>query len=230
MGLEVDPLLDGPLLVALDVAFRLKFFLFKQKTAYELRISDWSADVCSSDLRASSQFFGEALLVLLDWQEAPVSPQVLSKRCAMRAREMSGNRIDRLDFTLETRQRPGIEQGHGRLTETLLKRFGTEQQGRVWRTTEGAGTIDRWIETQGQTGSMPSLEPAVEDVNAIALTQPDQQPPGPGGIGARTVIVKNDVAVVADHPGPQTLHQDLRLRQRRSEERQGGKECVRTCR
>src|SRR3546814_5410564 len=26
------------------------FFCFKQKTAYELRISDWSSDVCSSDL------------------------------------------------------------------------------------------------------------------------------------------------------------------------------------
>src|SRR3546814_10633263 len=28
------------------------FFLFKQKTAYEMRISDWSSDVCSSDLEA----------------------------------------------------------------------------------------------------------------------------------------------------------------------------------
>src|SRR3546814_13358554 len=28
------------------------FFFFKQKTAYELRISDWSSDVCSSDLVA----------------------------------------------------------------------------------------------------------------------------------------------------------------------------------
>src|SRR3546814_9364723 len=27
------------------------FFFFKQKTAYDMRISDWSADVCSSDLR-----------------------------------------------------------------------------------------------------------------------------------------------------------------------------------
>src|SRR3546814_7825230 len=27
------------------------FFFFKQKTAYEVRISDWSSDVCSSDLR-----------------------------------------------------------------------------------------------------------------------------------------------------------------------------------
>src|SRR3546814_7419949 len=28
----------------------LSFFFFKQKTAYEMRISDWSSDVCSSDL------------------------------------------------------------------------------------------------------------------------------------------------------------------------------------
>src|SRR3546814_5529520 len=30
------------------------FFFFKQKTAYELRISDWSSDVCSSDLPAAA--------------------------------------------------------------------------------------------------------------------------------------------------------------------------------
>src|SRR3546814_3230197 len=30
--------------------FIVLFFFFKQKTAYELRISDWSSDVCSSDL------------------------------------------------------------------------------------------------------------------------------------------------------------------------------------
>src|SRR3546814_5707953 len=30
--------------------FFLFFFFFKQKTAYEMRISDWSSDVCSSDL------------------------------------------------------------------------------------------------------------------------------------------------------------------------------------
>src|SRR3546814_20308188 len=30
--------------------FNFLFFFFKQKTAYEMRISDWSSDVCSSDL------------------------------------------------------------------------------------------------------------------------------------------------------------------------------------
>src|SRR3546814_20960906 len=31
------------------------FFFFKQKTAYEMRISDWSSDVCSSDLEIEFQ-------------------------------------------------------------------------------------------------------------------------------------------------------------------------------
>src|SRR3546814_6288383 len=35
----------------------LFFFFFKQKTAYEMRISDWSSDVCSSDLFANSKGF-----------------------------------------------------------------------------------------------------------------------------------------------------------------------------
>src|SRR3546814_6092688 len=32
------------------------FFFFNQKTAYEMRISDWSSDVCSSDLRLWCQW------------------------------------------------------------------------------------------------------------------------------------------------------------------------------
>src|SRR3546814_9587520 len=40
-------------LVALGV------FFFKQKTAYEMRISDWSSDVCSSDLLDRSRHVGQ---------------------------------------------------------------------------------------------------------------------------------------------------------------------------
>src|SRR3546814_4518598 len=36
-----------------------KFFFFKQKTAYEMRISDWSSDVCSSDLSGVILHFGD---------------------------------------------------------------------------------------------------------------------------------------------------------------------------
>src|SRR3546814_2511799 len=38
------------------------FFFFKQKTAYEMRISDWSSDVCSSDLTAGD---------IASWQVGP---------------------------------------------------------------------------------------------------------------------------------------------------------------
>src|SRR3546814_1828717 len=34
------------------------FFFFQQKTAYEVRISDWSSDVCSSDLCSSTGLSG----------------------------------------------------------------------------------------------------------------------------------------------------------------------------
>src|SRR3546814_4645965 len=39
------------------------FFFFKQKTAYEMRISDWSSDVCSSDLRMVAAVDGPVDLV-----------------------------------------------------------------------------------------------------------------------------------------------------------------------
>src|SRR3546814_16129504 len=37
------------------------FFFFKQKTAYDMRISDWSSDVCSSDLVASRTLVKQAI-------------------------------------------------------------------------------------------------------------------------------------------------------------------------
>src|SRR3546814_5347857 len=38
--------------VFIDIVNYVVFFFFKQKTAYEMRTSDWSSDVCSSDLTA----------------------------------------------------------------------------------------------------------------------------------------------------------------------------------
>src|SRR3546814_7090880 len=44
------------LICVLFVCCRVFFFFFKQKTAYEMRISDWSSDVCSSDLEIEYVF------------------------------------------------------------------------------------------------------------------------------------------------------------------------------
>src|SRR3546814_7408749 len=52
------------------------FFFFKQKTAYEMRISDWSSDVCSSDLHAQ----GEAALARLRPVDAGHTVQQLLNR------------------------------------------------------------------------------------------------------------------------------------------------------
>src|SRR3546814_4817203 len=38
------------------------FFFFKQKTAYEMRISDWSSDVCSSDLGVPKNFIQDTVV------------------------------------------------------------------------------------------------------------------------------------------------------------------------
>src|SRR3546814_7488484 len=63
------------------LSYRVVIFFFKQKTAYEMRISDWSSDVCSSDLhaiavvipqRAGERAFGAAMaryLILLRRQQ-----------------------------------------------------------------------------------------------------------------------------------------------------------------
>src|SRR3546814_3759728 len=37
-------------------------FFFKQKTAYEMRISDWSSDVCSSDRQTAARFFRDRVV------------------------------------------------------------------------------------------------------------------------------------------------------------------------
>src|SRR3546814_7561945 len=50
------------------------FFFFKQKTAYEMRISDWSSDVCSSDL-AHQHESGDRRCLGVDRADPGIAPQ-----------------------------------------------------------------------------------------------------------------------------------------------------------
>src|SRR3546814_2773736 len=52
--------------LAFDVIF---VFFFKQKTAYEVRISDWSSDVCSSDLKAIGEAVGVHPRTMAHWAQ-----------------------------------------------------------------------------------------------------------------------------------------------------------------
>src|SRR3546814_5746166 len=62
----------------------LCFFFFKQKTAYEMRISDWSSDVCSSDLFLKRQvvvlFPGVLELLVAQHVERPADPPARAAR------------------------------------------------------------------------------------------------------------------------------------------------------
>src|SRR3546814_13343563 len=81
------------------------FFFFKQKTAYEMRISDWSSDVCSSDLTVSidrlwsERVEGRAVLhsVLVELQ-----PELRIWDALSRGRRLTVvTDVRRLDFVLD---------------------------------------------------------------------------------------------------------------------------------
>src|SRR3546814_242129 len=70
--------------------FVFYFFFFKQKTAYEMRISDWSSDVCSSDLKRLALFPDGEEIRSLDmhpvagWRHLQFDsdcPQMLDRTC-----------------------------------------------------------------------------------------------------------------------------------------------------
>src|SRR3546814_10871061 len=94
------------------------FFFFKQKTAYEMRISDWSSDVCSSDLEvAVSTSEGDCLDDSLgDWPvgedpelpSSPGDPSSSDEHAARTARDRTrAAATDLISPTLVLRVRPG---------------------------------------------------------------------------------------------------------------------------
>src|SRR3546814_2037133 len=73
------------------------FFFFKQKTAYEMRISDWSSDVCSSDLVVAlaihAMSFGLQNIFLLDRQFIVL---IHMPNCRTGAEQSTGSRCEKM--------------------------------------------------------------------------------------------------------------------------------------
>src|SRR3546814_4496716 len=61
------------------------FFFFKQKTAYEMRISDWSSDVCSSDLLCRREVARELVTPVVHTAEQPGMRQHRSEMATLHA-------------------------------------------------------------------------------------------------------------------------------------------------
>src|SRR3546814_4473547 len=115
------------------------FFFFKQKTAYEMRISDWSSDVCSSDLLRHLEIaehlprtFHENLAAVADpafdarHRLADVTDFHVARRADMRSRTVLGHAEHFEQFEAELavpgdnvrRERRGAGHRHARLVET----------------------------------------------------------------------------------------------------------------
>src|SRR3546814_16470167 len=78
--------------------YYISFFFFKQKTAYEMRISDWSSDVCSSDLIASTEVAPADVFVIAvptphDEEHRPDIGHVLSAARAIAPKLEVGNLV-----------------------------------------------------------------------------------------------------------------------------------------
>src|SRR3546814_8948011 len=67
------------------------FFFFKQKTAYEMRISDCSSDVCSSDL------IGEKLASIVQRGRGPVLQQEIVAATVVQVCNVCGVRLGKFD-------------------------------------------------------------------------------------------------------------------------------------
>src|SRR3546814_15546943 len=88
------------------------FFFFKQKTAYEMRISDWSSDVCSSDLRTRRP---------RRWRPHPDRPAVAARGEQGRRRARRMDEGDRAEHRIAQMVRPRSG-ALGRLPATLPRR------------------------------------------------------------------------------------------------------------
>src|SRR3546814_15417691 len=66
------------------------FFFFKQKTAYDMRISDWSSDVCSSDLEAVADYNNAILTAVREAADALAQIESSRRDLAQQQQALTG--------------------------------------------------------------------------------------------------------------------------------------------
>src|SRR3546814_1166615 len=105
----------------MSVFLCLIFFFFKQKTAYEMRISDWSSDVCSSDLWFANAAYSE-------------------RRNARRQADDEAERADRLEEAVATRTAE-LSDAYERLKKETAERAAAEENLRQMQKMDAVGQL-----------------------------------------------------------------------------------------
>src|SRR3546814_10737720 len=99
----------------------MSFFCFKQKTAYEMRISDWSSDVCSSDLLGGNHRDADVALATQFAQHAGIAGARLAESEIIADHHMAELQFVGKDMVDELRRplrlQPGIERSEEHTSE-----------------------------------------------------------------------------------------------------------------
>src|SRR3546814_1970140 len=96
---------------------RVCLCFFKQKASYEMRISDWSSDVCSSDLQCCRG--------LPSWSYSRIRMSMRSQLSSERAK-LSGKRVDNPQFTINHLQKVVVESALRSVLLQLVERVEDE--------------------------------------------------------------------------------------------------------
>src|SRR3546814_5811911 len=96
------------------------FSFFKQQTAYEMRISDWSSDVCSSDLHGDAALAGDPEALLDQRRRAGVDLR-RPHHAGHPAGRMAVGLVDDLDGALQTALARRLEIGRASCRERVCQ-------------------------------------------------------------------------------------------------------------
>src|SRR3546814_4295774 len=124
----------------------MSFFFFKQKTAYEMRISDWSSDVCSSDLQAETRKNSTVAREYEIALPAELSAEARRELALGLAREISERHGVAVDVAIHAPGREGDHRNHHAHLLTTTRRIGPEGLGAKTRELDQktSGEVERW--------------------------------------------------------------------------------------
>src|SRR3546814_9836027 len=130
------------------------FFFFKQKTAYEMRISDWSSDVCSSDLWRHDSIPGKRLA----GKKLSFVPAVIEDAGGTGSAVGGGDEIVIRTAALAIHVPPGASEDHiARVLAAVSRSEGSSRQGRsrCW-----------WRQSRYTSGTVPSVRRRWSSMNS----------------------------------------------------------------
>src|SRR3546814_4091575 len=124
----------------------LLFFFFMQKTAYEMRISDWSSDVCSSDLFASAMHAAilDDLFSVTGWKHPHA---VFHGGTALKFRWESLRFSEDLDFMIAETSVVSLDEAMAKVRDMVDVQIGALYPGGIMgvaRRDKGDGEVLRW--------------------------------------------------------------------------------------